>query len=867
MRKTNFFKLIALLFIGLMASNCKPTVTTVYRDKIVYKSDVSQLEQLISGGAVWPTGAPDNVSLDKTYAIGYRTSKEGLKDRYIGKTQISFKNPSNPNTITIDYETERQTMLGVGGSFTDATVQNLERLSPENRKMVYDAYFGANGSRYTLTRISLGSCDFSTKFYDHCHDPSLEDDKDGKASRDNTTPDPKAKSDSGSTFAVGNELAWFKLDAQDTDHIIPAVKKANEYVARYPDANQLVKHGKLTMFTAPWSPPAWMKGGGSRPGKTALAGTWPSIPVVQFTAYNNHKVKPEYYNAYAKYFVQFLKAYKDKGLEFYSLSLNNEAENHPAWEMCLWKPDDAKKFIKENLGPMLVDQGFRTKNTIAQGKITVRNEGLKFIVWDWDREPSFHADGFENWNKAVLSDAEVLPYVDGIAFHWYGGLGNAGTSWGRDFNLLQDMYDAYGVGLYASEACQENGPVLREWFPARRYIFDMINTFNNRTETWIDWNLLLDENGGPTHEVTNKCHAPIHVNFKGNNDPSDDEMIVNPAYYVLKRISLEARPGAKNLATTIAGLNTKDIFATAFKQTDGSVSLLVGNVPNEGVDSESNGKSYKFTVECDGQFFEAEAPADSLTVYKFKKGKFTPIAVPFTTTNLDKSLRYVKVAGGKFDSEWWNGGVKTVKSFNITATEITQGMYKQFMGENPVPEAQQDDTHPVYNISYLDAVRFCNSLSYMTNKPQYYTISGTQITINKDNKGFRLPTEDEWRWAAMGGTSGAGYNTSGQVYPENEGFKQKFVGYNNNSTHKAEDYAWFKDNGENKAHPVGEKEPNVIGLYDMSGNVAELTFGVISQGGSYKAPENEISINYSYERRGGNTDKHEDLGFRIVLEQ
>ncbi len=716
-----------------------------------------------------------------------------------------------------------------------------------------DAYFGKDGSQYTTTRISIGSCDFSTKFYDYCHDPSIEDDKDGKASRENTRPDPGALlKDSDGNPAP--DLKWFTIEGQDTEQIIPAIKKANKYVAEYADNADGFPHNRkeLTVFAAPWSPPAWMKGNGLRPGVTALGGTWMQIKPKE---YDNHRVKEEYYPAYANYFIKYLEAMKSQGIDIYSLSLNNEAENHPAWEMCLWKAEHAAKFIKENLGPAL--KKFEDKE----------GRDVKLLVWDWDRPNQAyagiksHADGFDKWNEVVLGDKKALKYVDGIAFHWYGGLGNAGTAWGRSYDLLTKFGKAkseggkYSVELYASEACQENGPVLREWFPARRYIYDMINTFEHGSRSWIDWNLLLDENGGPTHEVTNKCHAPIHVDTKGNDNPNDDKLIFNPAYYVLKRMSREVRPGSIRIKTNCSLHNNgekSDIFTTAFKQKDGSISLLIGSIPGGGLGG--SGETYKITVQIKGTYyFELEVPPDSFTVCKFDPSKYAEPETIFTNDMIKE------IPEGSFEPHGF------VESFIMSKTEITQKMYCDITGlENPVPTKLQGDNKPVTNVNFEDIANFCNALSIKEGKTPYYNIIGNDIKTNPNANGWHLPDENQWRWAAMGASKGEGYDSVNKIYPKEKGFSQSFAGFKSGAN--AKDYAWYKANSNNSLNDVKGKSANALDLYDMSGNAKEHTstwnaiWGYVCLGGSYKDKYKDLAL----AKWPCTKDKAEDIGFRII---
>ena len=141
-----------------------------------------------------------------------------------------------------------------------------------------------------------------------------------------------------------------------------------------------------------------------------------------------------------------------------------------------------------------------------------------------------------------------------------------------------------------------------------------------------------------------------------------------------------------------------------------------------------------------------------------------------------------------------------LSSYQIGQTQVTQGLYKAVMGTNPSrnPASPQ---HPVENVSWFDAVRFCNKLSKACGLDAVYTIeSGENPSVSCDVNahGFRLPTEAEWECAAKAGQN---FKYSGSNDPD--------------------EVAWFEDNSDDETHPVAQKKPNAWGLYDMSGNVRE----------------------------------------------
>ena len=402
-------------------------------------------------------------------------------------------------------EETRQTMLGVGGAITESAAYNIQKLSAEEQNEVYEAYFGENGARYSVLRSTIGSADFSTRSYSY---------------NDTEEPDP--------------ELENFSIE-KDFDYIIPAIQ---EIQMRRPD---------IKFFAAPWAPPAWMKNSGVRRGQTGTAG-------LNFV---DNSVKPEYYESYAQYFVKYIQAYKDLGIDVYCLSMQNETQNNPKWEAATWSTDAVIDFVGNHLGPALEASGLDTQ----------------LVIWDWDKgNDPMHHDGFVDFNTTVLSNENARQYIDGIAFHWYAGDVwheiQGVPMWSEDFYSLDEVKAQFpDIHLYATEACQEKGPWFGSFDPADRYIYDILNDFEHGTETWIDWNLVLDKDGGPTQGVVNQCHAPIMLD-------ENNQICYQPSYYILKQISRTVQPGTVSIKTT----TDADIAKTAVIDEEGNISVMLGNV-------------------------------------------------------------------------------------------------------------------------------------------------------------------------------------------------------------------------------------------------------------------------------------------------
>ena len=312
-----------------------------------------------------------------------------------------------------------------------------------------------------------------------------------------------------------SELKTFNIE-HDKKHRLPFTKRAIDAAG-----------GKLTMYASPWSPPAFMKSNNDM-----LKGG---------------KLLPEFYQSWANYYAKFIKAYETEGIPIWGLTIQNEPMAVQRWESCIYTAEEERDFLKNFLGPTLEKEGLGDKN---------------IIVWDHNRDLLFQRA------NTILNDPEAAKYVWGTGFHWY-------EDW-KDgvpmFDAVKRVQETYpDKNLIFTEGCNEgyNLERLERDDPslAERYGRSMIKDFNNGTVAWTDWNILLDQTGGPNH-VGNLCFAPVH----GNTETGD--LTFTNSYYYIGHFSKFIRPNAKRIVS-VSSVNT--LLTTAFKNEDDSIAIVVMN--------------------------------------------------------------------------------------------------------------------------------------------------------------------------------------------------------------------------------------------------------------------------------------------------
>lgn len=324
------------------------------------------------------------------------------------------------------------------------------------------------------------------------------------------------------TYVSENDKALKTFDVKhDEAYRIPMIKKAIAAAG-----------GKLPLFVSPWSPPAWMKDNNS---------------MVQ-----GGKLKEAFKRSWANYYVKFIKAYEAKGMPVWGLSVQNEPMAKQRWESCIFTAEDERDFIKKYLGPTLQHEGLGSK---------------KLIAWDHNRDLVYQRA------TTILNDPAAAKYVWGIGFHWY----ETWTGSGMQFENVKRVHETFPAkNLIFTEGSVEkfDRDKIHDWSIGERYGYSMVNDFNSGASGWTDWNILLDENGGPNH-AGNFCFAPVHA------DTKTGKLIYTNAYYYLGHFSKFIKPGAKRIGTA----SSRDkLSATAFVNPDGETVVVVLNLSDEKLD-------------------------------------------------------------------------------------------------------------------------------------------------------------------------------------------------------------------------------------------------------------------------------------------
>lgn len=308
--------------------------------------------------------------------------------------------------------------------------------------------------------------------------------------------------------------------AHDRQFRIPFIKRA-----------LATARGKMTLFASPWSPPAFMKSNNDM--------------------LHGGKLRPEFRQAWAHYVAKFIKAYDSEGIPIWGVTVQNEPMATQTWESCIYTAEDERDFIKGFLGPTLKRAGLADR---------------KIIAWDHNRDLIYQRV------STILADPAAARYVWGIGYHWYEPW-SGGTMMFDNVRLVHETFPEKPLLFTEGTADSFKAEDIHSWRLGELYGRSMITDFNDGAVGWTDWNVLLDQQGGPNH-VGNYCFAPLHA------DTNTGELTYTNSYHYIGHFSKFVRPGARRIASSPS---RSALLSAGFVNPDGRVSVVVMNPTEKSV--------------------------------------------------------------------------------------------------------------------------------------------------------------------------------------------------------------------------------------------------------------------------------------------
>ncbi|XP_061530176.1 lysosomal acid glucosylceramidase isoform X1 [Phycodurus eques] len=387
-----------------------------------------------------------------------------------------------------------QKMRGFGGAMTDAAALNILSLSAGAQDQLLRQYFSKEGIGYTVVRVPMASCDFSTRLYTYAD----------------------TRDDYG--------LHKFALAPEDVHMKIPLLQRA-----------QAMSPQPLSLLASAWSAPAWMKTNNALIGKGSLKG----------------KPGGKEHQSWAQYYIRFLEEYAKYNLTFWAVTTGNEPAagqmTNYSFQALGFSPEEQRDWVALDLGPALHASSFPHTHVLML-------DDNRLLV--------------PHWAKVVLSDIHAGRYIHGVAVHWYlDSMFPAGPTLGTTHELYPEYY------LFGTEACAgwsplDRGVKLGSWQRAEQYAHDILEDLNHYVTGWTDWNLALDQSGGPNW-AKNFVDSPVIV------DGGRDVFYKQPTFYSMAHFSKFLCEGSQRVGVSASGETNLEF--SAFIRPDGSVVLIILN--------------------------------------------------------------------------------------------------------------------------------------------------------------------------------------------------------------------------------------------------------------------------------------------------
>jgi len=450
------------------------------------------LKLAATAGMAAATGKSSSLYADSERAPGtvraWRTTSTEKYQPVPSPPQWETWSALSPLGIHLDPGTQYQEMIGFGGAFTDASCYLLRQMPAEAQHAFLSDLYGANGLRLSVGRTCIGASDYSTKFYTY---------------DDTSEPDPDLK-----RFSIEHDRAW----------ILPTLRAAREL---NPD---------LYLFSCVWSPPGWMKTGGS-----VLGGS----------------MREHWFPSHAQYLIKFLQAYASEGVKVQAITVNNEVDTDQDghFPATLWGQQYEIGFVVNHLGPALEQASLNTK------------------IWILDHN-------YDLWGRVVdeLSNSRLYKYVDGVAWHSYAGTPDAMSRVHAMFPEKHMYFTEGGPPAHLFDPAEQQQftrpPYGTDW---ARWSSAFTNMLRNWTRVICVWNLLLDENGRP--DLTNPPRPMRQAGLVSVNSKTG-QFTYSGNYYAFPHYSKLIQTGARIFASSG---DLPGIDHVAARNPDGNSVLVVTN--------------------------------------------------------------------------------------------------------------------------------------------------------------------------------------------------------------------------------------------------------------------------------------------------
>ena len=471
------------------------------------------------------------------------------------------------NKIVIQPNIIKQTITGIGTSFTESSAYVLAHLDPDSRRKVMEKLYADTGADFSLTRTTIGSTDFSVE---------------GKYSYAEVGGDSELKHFNIKPDYDGFSREKYPRIKDESFDLLPMIQEAIEI-------KESQKDKTLRIIASAWTAPPWMKDIETWYIRGSENNSWQGT---------GGELKPEYVATYADYLLKYLEVYQDAGVDIWAMTPVNEPHgNSGNWESMHFTAESQNEFIKRYLGPKLSQSNY---------------DDTRILIYDQNR------DHLEHWADVIFGDPETAQYIYGAAVHWYSSTVKV---YEEVFEQVHKKFPDFAIihtegtiddlgkpapdGVYDPARFQESNWFKNDDFwwndnatdwaysatwapnnhdhpiytPTHRYARNIIVSLNHWMEGWVDWNAVLDHKGGPNH-AGNFCGAPIMI------DVDTGEIYYTPIYHILAQFSRTIRPGDKAVQANkyLDNLDDDALHSSATINDDNLLSVQILNTTKQPID-------------------------------------------------------------------------------------------------------------------------------------------------------------------------------------------------------------------------------------------------------------------------------------------